>query len=85
MGRIPHKKPDNASRQKAAHAALVAFVHRKELCLSPHTAPKLLEDDLEGYFTDLLTDLMHLADARGIDFNARLLTARDQHDEEKGA
>lgn len=73
---IKHKNPTNASRQQAAHATLAHYVAAKG------NMDTNFESDLEGYITDLLTDLRHLCGSRGIDFDARVESSAMHYAEE---
>ena len=60
----PHKPPINAM----IHSAVVALA-----------AYPSMQDDTATNLRDLLTDLMHLCDARDINFDEELVMARANH------
>jgi putative protein kinase ArgK-like GTPase of G3E family len=61
---------DNNARASFAAVALSAFIRR------------VGSDEPVTEFSDLLADLMHLADSMGIDFDSVLATAERNHREE---
>lgn len=73
MKNITHTHPRNAERQSAAHAAVAHYIANKG------EMDGNFEADLEGFITDLLTDLRHLCGARGIDFDERARISADHY------
>ena len=65
----------NARRAKNGASALKAYIG---------TEAGKSNEALATNFTDMLTDLMHLADKRGMDFHACLATAVEHHKSEHG-
>jgi hypothetical protein len=66
----------NADRAQAAEAGFKKYVH--EARKGPH-------EPVATNFTDMLADMMHMADKKGLDFAACLATAVEHHKAERGA
>lgn len=64
----------NATRRKAARAALVAFGKVKG---------QTLKYEARDMVTDILADLQHFCQVKGIDFEDRLQSANEHYQAEK--
>lgn len=60
----PHKPPINA------------MIHSADVALAAYPS---MQDDTATNLRDLLTDLMHLCDAKGIDFKMELRVAKHNY------
>lgn len=73
------REPDpGATNEHRAHQALVAV----DAYILAREPDGLLGEPVDEQVTDLLTDLMHLCDLTGTDFDRQLQIARSHHSDE---
>lgn len=76
-----YQEPTNAERADRIPAAILA--HQRGMGAGPRQAATEIKEDPRSAAVDMLTDLHHWCDARGLDFYHVARMARDHHETER--